>query len=263
MKNNKDFYIGWQEKMPDATRAFLKKVVWGCLAILLLLAFVVVALQKPFSSHVFEFGQVKQFSGTYLKAPLPMLLADPGQVPAAYSDNILLVGYGKFGARGIMENIEKAQGNLSGQQITLAGTLIYGDGKTLLELTDQEAAFIGKNKNPGIPPPTLSAFETISLEGEILDPKCYFGVMKPGEGKIHKSCAIRCISGGIPPVFRPVKNNPSDEYRYFLLLDETGAALNHDILPFVAEQVQIDGKASKLLDWDVLYVNRNQIQLKK
>lgn len=24
--------------------------------------------------------------------------------------------------------------------------------------------------------------------------------MKPGEGKAHRACAIRCIAGGIPPV---------------------------------------------------------------
>ena len=42
----------------------------------------------------------------------------------------------------------------------------------------------------------------MDVKGEIVDPKCFFGVMKPGEGKPHKDCAIRCILGGIPPVLK-------------------------------------------------------------
>lgn len=49
----------------------------------------------------------------------------------------------------------------------------------------------------------------MTLEDEIIDPKCYFGVI-PGKGKIHRSCAIRCISDGIPPVLATTdKNNMS------------------------------------------------------
>src|SRR5207244_430396 len=44
----------------------------------------------------------------------------------------------------------------------------------------------------------LGAFE---LSGEIVDSKCYLGVMNPGSGKVHRDCAVRCLSGGIPPVF--------------------------------------------------------------
>ena len=28
---------------------------------------------------------------------------------------------------------------------------------------------------------------------------CFLGVMKPGRSKPHRACAVRCISGGIPP----------------------------------------------------------------
>ncbi len=41
----------------------------------------------------------------------------------------------------------------------------------------------------------------VQLTGEIVDSKCYFGVMNPGNGKVHRDCAARCISGGIPPAF--------------------------------------------------------------
>jgi hypothetical protein len=39
------------------------------------------------------------------------------------------------------------------------------------------------------------------LVGEIVDRKCYLGNMNPGNGKVHRDCAVRCLSGGILPVF--------------------------------------------------------------
>jgi hypothetical protein len=40
---------------------------------------------------------------------------------------------------------------------------------------------------------------TVELPGEIVDTKCYLGAMRPGVGKVHRACAARCLSGGIPP----------------------------------------------------------------
>jgi hypothetical protein len=41
----------------------------------------------------------------------------------------------------------------------------------------------------------------VDLVGEIVDSKCYLGNMNPGNGKVHRDSAVRCLSGGIPPVF--------------------------------------------------------------
>ena len=40
---------------------------------------------------------------------------------------------------------------------------------------------------------------TVELTGEIVDSKCFLGVMVPGSGKTHKDCASLCLRGGIPP----------------------------------------------------------------
>jgi hypothetical protein len=37
------------------------------------------------------------------------------------------------------------------------------------------------------------------LTGELVDTKCFFGAMRPATGKIHRGCAVRCLSGGVPP----------------------------------------------------------------
>ena len=40
-----------------------------------------------------------------------------------------------------------------------------------------------------------------TLRGEIVDGKCWMGVMNPGEGQVHRDCADRCLRGGLPPMF--------------------------------------------------------------
>jgi len=260
MKEQKDFYIGWQDKMPPKNKGFLQRFVVLLFISLPLLAAIVVMLQKPFNNHQFEFGNLKKITGTYYSSPFPILIADEGILPDSISQELLLVGYGKFGAKGIMSRIEDTHGLLSGKKISLSGTLIYGDGKSLLELTEEDQAFLEIIESPMRPAPPMSAPREVKMEGEILDPKCYFGVMKPGEGKIHKSCAVRCISGGIPPVMR---QDPGEEgaYRYYLMVDQKGQSINKTVLPFIAEQVQLKGTTRRFMDWEILFVDLNEIEL--
>jgi hypothetical protein len=105
--------------------------------------------------------------------------------------------------------------------------------------------------------PELSAGRETQLKGEILDPKCWFGVMKPGEGKVHKSCAIRCISGGIEPVFRVTNGLEND---YYILKGTNGEDINQDILDYVAEPVYIDAEVEKVNGWNVAYVDPEAIK---
>ena len=48
-------------------------------------------------------------------------------------------------------------------------------------------------------PLRIKVLGMVNLKGELVDTKCYFGVMRPGEGKVHRGCAARCLSGGVPP----------------------------------------------------------------
>jgi hypothetical protein len=63
--------------------------------------------------------------------------------------------------------------------------------------------------------PKVKDLGLIKINGEIIDPKCYFGVMKPGKGKPQCDCAIRCILGGITPML-VVKNEQGDANYYLL-----------------------------------------------
>jgi len=263
MKKNREFFIGWQDKFPDEYRFFYRRLKWPVIICLILLSAIVVTLQNPFNDHQFDFGNPQEITGIYYDLPVPLLVAEEGSFPAELSRNILLVGYGKMGAEGIMEKIEAEQGDLHGRRIVLVGTLIYGDGKTLLELTDEEDSFVEMLNNQMGEMPRIQGRSPVSLSGEIVDPKCYFGVMKPGEGKIHKSCAIRCISGGIPPIFRHETGSEQEKYRYYLMLDENNNKINREVLPFVAERMNLQGNSSEFMGWDIVYVEIEQLALRQ
>ena len=190
-----------------------------------------------------------------------MLVADEGELEDNLSKEILLVGFGKFGALGTMQSIQETAGDLNCKKITLAGTLIHGGGKTLMELTQETASLIKVEDAPRQIIPKTTNATPISLKGEIIDPKCYFGVMKPAEGKIHKSCAIRCISGGVPPVFRQPTGKTDQPYDYFLVVDESGESINQAVLPFVGEPVSAAGKTANFLDWKILYINPSNLNI--
>lgn len=253
-----EFYIGWQEEMPSSNKGFIRNILIGLFILIPVFVFAVVSFQKPMNHHHFEFGTSTELSGIYHAEPFPMLEVTSG-IPEGYSKNVLLVGFGKFGAQGILADIEKEQGSLAGKEVVLNGTLIYGDGVTLMELTDLEASFVSAKESDNDLEETSVELSELSLAGEILDPKCYFGVMKPGEGKIHKSCAIRCISGGIPPVMRVLKED-GISYDYYLITGIEGQEINNDVLPYVSETIRVSGISSNQNGWKVLEIDSNNIK---
>jgi len=258
-----DFYIGYLEKAP---RSYSRRMKWVIAFLVLAVASAAIILvinQKGFSSAKFEYGSYTKLSGKVFKEPVPMIKVPDGKDHSGKQvfKTVLLVGYGKQGAKGILEEIETREGiSFEKDFVTLQGTLLYGDGKTLLEIPNVGEAFAGKSdrrfsdavQNP-------ERFGKATLEGEIIDPKCYFGVMKPGEGKPHRSCAIRCISGGIPPVFA-VKNEQG-ESNYFLLLGKEGEPVNKLVLDFVAEPVTIEGELEKYDDWMAIRINTTPLSI--
>lgn len=212
------------------------------------IALSLVLAQQYFKKGAFQIGTITELTGTYVSDPIPMLL-DVSLSADRELQDILIVGYGKFGADGIIEEIERESGQLEGKQVTFAGTLVSGGDRTVLELTMEEESLVSIS-NEIVSIPTLALLDSlVNLSGEIVDPKCYFGAMKPGEGKIHKSCAIRCISGGIPPVFR---TSITGSYEYYILLDDQGEPFGEEILPYVGEQIALEGKTYEFNNWKVI-----------
>jgi hypothetical protein len=253
-----EFYIGWKDDMPVSTRKFLRNTLLSLTVLIPAIITFVLAGQKPFNDHVFEFGTATEITGIYISEPFPMIQITKDK-PENINESVLLVGFGKFGARSIMDEIEESAGSLELKEITISGTMIYGDGLALLELTNQTGSYISASGNYRQPLVNEHINESIEVTGEILDSKCYFGVMKPGEGKIHKSCAIRCISGGIPPVIR-VWQQASKSYDYHLLTGLNGEEISAELLQYVGEKISISGRPYQQLGWNVLEIDANQIQ---
>ena len=80
MDEKKEFYIGWQDTMPQKNRKFLKKLLIPLFVLIPLLVLLVVSFQKPFNSHQFELGTVKEFTGIYHKKPIPILEVSPKSI---------------------------------------------------------------------------------------------------------------------------------------------------------------------------------------
>jgi hypothetical protein len=63
--------------------------------------------------------------------------------------------------------------------------------------------------------------------GELVDSKCFFGVMRPATGKVHRACAIRCLSGGVPPGL--LVHDRNGDGVVFLLAGPSDEPLHYDV----------------------------------
>jgi hypothetical protein len=264
MEENNTFYIGWMAAAPKLLVRFIKKYLLALFIVAIISGSLMAISQKKFGSGNFEFGQLTDVKGIYFDSPVPCLKVLNGKDiwgnPSYLT--IPLVGYGKFGAQGAIEEIEKAMNTrLDKKQLTLRGTLLYNDGVTIMQIDKNDntnLSISGETVTPEWLPKVKDLGKTI-IKGEIIDPKCYFGVMKPGEGKPHRDCAIRCILGGISPMLA-VKNEKG-EANYYLLASEDGGSINEAVQDHVAEPVEIAARLVQYDDWTVAYIGtKNNIK---
>jgi hypothetical protein len=243
-----DFYVGYLPQAPTALASFVRKVIVGLGLVAVILALVLVFGQMPFANSAFEYGKVRSFEGIVMAKPVPTLLvARPGKIAQQdkYS-RYLLVAPGKHGADDLMAGFD-------GRQVRLRGQLIYREGGTMVEI---EPGSIVPGNNLIEPQDVARDLGPVTVTGEIVDSKCYLGVMNPGQGKVHRDCAARCISGGIPPIFITTNGITANGHEQLLLVGADGRALGRDALrEFIAEPIQVQGEllqqgSSRLLKID-------------
>ncbi|HXJ59234.1 MAG TPA: hypothetical protein VNU68_21455 [Verrucomicrobiae bacterium] len=248
MTGNDEFYIGWEEKAPAGVGSRVRWAVVLLLALAVALGVILSLAQRTIGVSVFEWGKVKSFSGILKSQPYPHLLvprpgASDGQ--AAFSSYYLVKPF-KFGIDAETAN------RLDGSSVSLRGTLIYRGGQTMIEVVAEpikQAAGGGKNLSTAQIVSPVSLGEQ-TLIGEIVDSKCYLGVMNPGALTPHRACAIRCISGGIPPVLLVRQSN--GPALYLLLVSRDGKPVNKQVLNLVAEPVSITGEVQRQGDLLIL-----------
>jgi len=255
MKKNDEFYVSYIEGSLGAkTKQTIKRFTIGSFVVIIIGALLFSFTQKPFKNSTFELTSATKITGVFHENPYPMLRV---QVAKNTYKNILLLGFGKSSANPFLEKLQNEVKDLNGKTLNIEGNLIYYNGKTLIQITDDEKVSL-ENKNKSLTP-SKNTISKMTLQGEIIDPKCYFGVMKPGKGKIHRSCAVRCISGGIPPVLATTDGN--NIAQYYLLTDLVGNPIHQDVLPFIGKPSEITGTVEKMEDWYLLKINPEDIKV--
>ncbi len=236
-----EFYVGYLE-MPRGIKRFTRMLVAIALVLVVGVALVLASQQRDPGDARWADHEVA-LEGTIATGPYAALLM-PGQP----QELLLLVSTGKAGA---WERVAP----LVGRRVRIHGSVLVRGEARLLELSDGPEAI----EDMGVSQNALLEFNSsptaIELHGEIIDPKCYCGAMKPGAGKTHKACASLCLRGGIPPMF--VEDGKLD--RPYLLLDMQEHALTGDqletVIDFVGDPVLLSGRMGWIADLPTLSVD--------
>ncbi len=226
------YYVGYLPRSPADVARTTRGLAALALALPLLAGALVAASQTSWQPGVFELETVRELRGHYFESPVPHLaLRRPGD--STSSSRWLLVRPGKHGP-------DPAWSELDGQEVELRGRLVHRGGWTMVEVVPESLRSIGM-QSMALPAPDLGR---VSLQGEIVDSKCWLGVMNPGNLRTHRACASLCIRGGIPPIL--VARDAYGNSTQLLLVGPQGEALNEVVLPLVARPVEVTGEVERL-----------------
>ncbi|NNG15062.1 MAG: hypothetical protein HKM89_01190 [Gemmatimonadales bacterium] len=238
--SNDEFYIGYADRAPMGIARFVRRWVGILGAVGVGVALLGALTQQSFDDATFEFGQTREFQGHIEATPYPALLIPrPGTTdPALSVSRLHLVAPGKRGADDMIGAFDR-----QGGAVALSGTLIYRDDQTMIEVIPGSIA----PSAPGdVGPATTQTMEdlgTVTLRGEVVDSKCFLGVMNPATWTPHRACAVRCVSGGIPPML--VVRDSAGVLAYVLLADARGRPNGKALLDVIAEPIEVTGRLER------------------
>ncbi len=141
-------------------------------------------------------GETYQISGALVAHPYPMIRMSAPEAPHGVR-TALIVATGKCTSSLALQGRENTP-------VTASGVLIRRKDRQMLEVppfSDEWLTPANIELPEAATNPTTQKLGVYKLAGQIMDSKCFFGVMRPGRGKTHKACASLCIRGGIPPSF--------------------------------------------------------------
>ena len=247
-----DFYVGYLEPKPETARR-LKRLAATLVVLAAVVATALAIATGPFDRATYEYAIEREWQGTLEAAPYPVLIAMTRAVassPFGAYERFPLVAEGKHGA-------DAAIARLDGVTVRLKGRRIGRQGTTMLELVPGSI----ERFEPSLPEndkrTPASQIENLghtTFHGEIVDSKCFLGVMNPGRLEVHRACAIRCIAGGVPPMLF-VRESEGRE-AHLLLVDQNGQPLNDRVLGLVAYPVTIEGRLERRDDLYYLYAEK-------
>jgi hypothetical protein len=232
-----EFFIGYAPPMPQTFARYIARVVVALACGTAAWGVTLAGAHRPLEGGTFEFGRPRTFSGTVVEHPYPTLRFDDGTSPA------LLVAPGKHGA-------DASVRGLDGRHVTLAGTLIQRGARTMIELAPDS---IHATSSIAEAAAASSDGEPIAIRGEIVDSKCFLGVMVPGSGKTHKECAALCLRGGIPPALHV--QDRSGRSAVMLLTGASGETVAAQSADRAGEAIDLTGTIRAEGGWLMLRTN--------
>lgn len=247
VKQPDEMYVGYLP-VPRGQKMFLRRIVPVAVMLLVVGALLWARSQHSPGRGIWDTEHPVQLRGVLVARPYPMLLTTGEDGEPEF---VLLVEKGKHGPRSAEA--------LDGGAVVVLGSVLKRDGRRMLELDDGARGLV---IDPGVPNaslvPSRRALGRVTLRGEIIDPKCYLGAMKPGQGKTHKECATLCIRGGIPPMF--VTHDDRGQVTYYLLQSLGGGPADPAIHPFIADPVEVAGELTRWGGLNIISVDPSGIR---
>ncbi|MFN0132699.1 MAG: hypothetical protein ACKVW3_09250 [Phycisphaerales bacterium] len=248
-----EFFVGYLPTMPRAIGRRTRVVAAALGLAALMLAGLVGAAQSDAGGAVWD-ADPATVEGLFVARPTPMVVSEtPSGLRA-----VLLVGAGKCGAFGGYcgpgEDWRGVAEAFAGKMVRASGTLLHRGDHAMLELdTGPRAVAVMEDgeRRDRIELSMMAARKGSSVietvVGELVDAKCYLGAMKPGTGKVHRACAIRCIEGGIPAMI--VDARPDGTVRGILLVGADGRSpMPSEIRDLVGDAVSVSGPVGWIAD---------------
>lgn len=234
-----DFYVGYDPPMPSGVARRVTRVVAALAVVAIASAAGALVTHRQLTPAVFDYGRPQTVTGILRRTPYPALRTASGDV--------LLVGRGKAGAETSMAGVPDGP-------VMLHGTRIERRGRRMVEVVPGSVRVAGDagRATAGAEGAAASSVE-VTLRGEIVDSKCFLGVMNPGEGTVHRDCARVCLRGGIPPMLL-VRGAPAEE-ALILLVDASGRPVGRQLAELSGVPVEIRGRLTRGGEQQVLAVD--------
>ncbi len=246
-EDSSDFFVGYLP-VPAGLATFLRRLAIGVPLGGALVAVTLAASQSPLGAGSYDWSGSERCSGVVASHPVPGLWT-PAAAPTGPWGFQPLVGEGKHG-------VDQEAGAAEGREVELSGHAIERFDTRLLEVSGTQLARGTSGARAASPAP--EAIGHFTLRGEIVDAKCYLGVMKPGAGKAHRDCAVRCISGGAPALLRV--EDPDGRILLLFLAGADGRPLGPELLDRVAEPVEAEGEVVRLGDQLAMLLEPSEIR---
>ncbi len=241
---NDEFFVGYFP-MPARLSQFYKVLVALLLCIGAGFAFWVSSSQESAGKGQWNVAETTSASGFLTVNPYPVLHTSDGN-----PRSIMLLTQGKHSAAAFTEVLD-------GKHVQVTGFSIERGGWMSMELRSSDD-IVATAAPAGQSAPVIEPLESVTLSGEVVDSKCFIGVMKPGGGKVHRACASLCVAGGIPPML-VVEQTDGSRFGY-MLVDQQGNSAAEEVAETIAMPVAITGRLERRGDLTYLRLTDGGIQ---